>query len=119
LRTLDTVVAAGYAVLCISLITLMSPYGAVAGGATAGADARASVAVEGYVEAVGLAFLSSAPPTLFCSSLAASGNSTVVLGGSLGGYACGPPPAAFEGSSSVSFALQGRQVEIEAWIEEA
>lgn len=116
MRTLDIVIAAGYAVLCISLVSLMSPYGAEAEGAAAAADARAGVAIAGYVQTVGLPFLATASPSLFCSSLASSGNSTVILGGSLGGYVCGPAPPSFVGSSSMSFVLSGRRVEIEAWI---
>ncbi len=94
----------------------MSPYGAEGGGITATADSRASVAAASYVQKVGLPFLATASPGLFCSSLESSSNSTVVLGGSIDGHSCGPPPTDVIGSSSLGFALSGQQVEIEAWV---
>ncbi len=115
-RVLDIGVAAGYAILCISLIAVLSPYPLEGSAAAAASDARASGAIEGYVQTVGLQFLGTASLPQFCASLEASSNSTVILGGGIGGTTCGPAPAHFVGASEFSLALSGEKVEIAAWI---
>jgi hypothetical protein len=115
LRILDIGVATAYALLCLSLVSVMSPYGAGAEAAGSTAAARANVAVYHYVESEGLVFLDEATPSQVCSSLHEYGNSTMVLGGVIGGYVCPGAPRAFEGESSVTFTLLGREETIEAW----
>jgi hypothetical protein len=117
MRILDIGVAAGYGILCVSLISLLNPYSFDGGQVTAASDARASAALADYVQAVGLSFLANAPPSEICSSLQARSNGTVILGGSVDGSACGTAPVAFVGSSGFGFTVQGNQVEIEAWVE--
>ncbi len=116
MRVLDIGVAAGYAVLCISLIAALSPYPLEGSAATAASAARASSAVAGYIQTVGLQFLGTASPSQLCSSLQASSNATVILGGGIGGSTCGPGPADFVGASDFRFTLSGEEVEIEAWV---
>jgi hypothetical protein len=116
MRILDLGVAAGYAILCISLISLLSPYSLEGGAIVARSDVRATSAVVGYIQTVGLPFLATAPPSQFCSSLLASSNATVIYGGEENGYPCRPAPPYFLGSSSFRFAVSGNQVEIEAWV---
>jgi hypothetical protein len=116
MRVLDIAVAAGYAVLCITLIAVLSPYPLEGSAATAASDARASSAVAGYMQAVGLQFLGTASPSQLCASLQASSNASVTLGGGIGGTTCGHAPADYVGASDVKFTLSGEQVEIEAWV---
>ncbi|MGA2198427.1 MAG: hypothetical protein ABSG45_00665 [Nitrososphaerales archaeon] len=118
MRTLDVVVAAGYAVICISLVSLISPYGSEVVGATALADARASSAAAAYVQAVGLPFIATASPSQFCSSLQTLSNATIVLGGEIDGLNCHPAPSLYLGSSGIGFMVSGRQVKVEAWVAE-
>ncbi len=115
MRILDIGVATGYALLCLSLISVMSPYGAGAEAAKSSSDGHANVAVYQYVQAVGLVFLADAAPSQVCLSLREHGNSTMVLGGVIAGYACPGAPGIFEGESSVSLVLSGREEKIEAW----
>ncbi|MGD0637583.1 MAG: hypothetical protein ABSA72_06050 [Nitrososphaerales archaeon] len=117
MRILDIGVAAGYAVLCISLIAILSPYPLEGSAVIAASDARASTALTAYVRTVGLQFLGTASPSELCSSLQASSNATVILGGGIGGSTCTRAPAEYAGKSSVQFTLSGEQVEIEAWVE--
>jgi len=97
----------------------MNPYPLAGAGAGAQADGRAASAIASYVRSEGLPFLAGATVTSFCASLLAVSNSTLMLGGSLGGVSCGPPPSRSLGSSALGFAVSGRQVELEAWVEEA
>jgi hypothetical protein len=115
MRILDIGVATGYALLCLSLISVMSPYGAGAEAAKSSSDGHANVAVYEYVQAVGLVFLADAAPSQVCLSLTEHGNSTMVLGGVVAGYACPGAPDRFEGESSISLVLSGREDVIEAW----
>jgi len=117
MRILDIAVAAGYAVLCVSLIALLSPYPVEGSAAKALSDGRASSAVADYVSSAGFPFLATASLSQFCGSLRASGNQTVLFGGTINGASCGPAPLQFLGSSSFRFSVSGNQVEIEAWVE--
>ena len=117
-RILDIGVAAAYAVLCVSLISFMGPYANERQSAQASQDSAASAAIFGYVRFVGLPYLFLAQPSQICSSLEAASNATTVLSGSVGGYRCPGAPAAFFGSSNLTIAASGRQVEIEAWVVE-
>lgn len=116
MRILDIGVATGYALLCLSLVSVMSPYGAGAQAAGSNAAAHANVAAYQYVQAVGLVFLEEASPTAVCLSLQQHSNSTVVLGGVIAGYRCPSGPGTFEGESSLSFTLTGREETVEAWV---
>ncbi|MDA4114327.1 MAG: hypothetical protein OK474_09795 [Thaumarchaeota archaeon] len=118
MRVLDIAVAAGYAVLCISLISLLSPYSAEDGAISAASDARASSAIAGYIQAAGIPFLANVLPPQFCASLRESSNSTIILGGAINGVVCLAPPAYFFGSSSFSFTVSGNKLEVEAWVAE-
>ena len=118
MRVVDIGVAAGYAVLCIALISMMSPYGADAAGVAAASDARASSAVARYVQDAGMQFLAASTRQELCASLMASGNATVILGGEMDGQACGPAPQRYLGSASISFTILGTQEVIEAWVVE-
>lgn len=115
MRILDVGVAAGYALLCLSLISVMSPYGAGAEAARNLSDARAGAAVYDYVAAVGLVFLAVAPPAQICVSLQQHGNATFVLGGDIAGYLCPGIPTAFHGGYAMTFSLPGREETIQAW----
>ena len=117
MRIIDIGIAAGYAVLCISLISVLNPYSVEGAGVTALSDSRASSALVAYVQAVGLPFLGTAPPANFCSSLQASSNSTIILGGETEGDVCRPAPQYSLGTSSFELMISGRQVVIEAWVE--
>ena len=116
MRVLDIGVSAGYALLCVSLIALMNPYSFEAARAGTSSDARASMAIASYVGDVGLAFLATAPPSDVCSSMLASSNSTVVLGGIVDGQVCGVAPSHPLGSSSFEISAADSTVEVEAWI---
>ncbi len=117
MRILDIAVAAGYAILCVSLIAVLNPYPVEGSAVAALSDARASSAVAQYVQSVGLPFLATATHSQFCESLRESDNQTVVLGGTINGVPCGPAPQQFLGSSSFGFSVSGNQMEIEAWVE--
>jgi hypothetical protein len=118
MRVIDIGVATGYAILCISLISLMSPYPAEGPAAAAEADARAAAAINSYVQTVGLQFLSTAPVTAVCSSFVSASNASVVLGGVVDGTSCGPAPADFIGSATLVLGLSSSQVEIRSWVAE-
>jgi hypothetical protein len=118
MRIIDIAAAGGYAMLCISLIIFMSPYSAQDGVIAAASDARASSAIAGYIETVGMPFLGSASASQFCASLQSAGNATISLGGSLNGIACGGAPAHFAGSSDFVFTVSGNHLEVEAWVAE-
>src|SRR4029077_8536343 len=92
MRILDIGVAAGYAILCVSIISVLSPYAIEAGAITAVSDARAGSAIAGYPQIVWLPFLATASPSQFCSSLLASSNATVIFGGKMNGFSCRPVP---------------------------
>ena len=117
MRILDIAVAAGYAILCVSLIAALNPYPVEGSAAKALSDARASSAVADYVRSAGFPFLATASLAQFCESLRASGNQTIILGGTINGAPCGPDPPLFLGSSSFGFSVSGNHVEIEAWVE--
>lgn len=107
--------ATGYALLCISLVSMMNPYAA---GSHAAADLSAEHASSGiywYVQTVGIVFLASAPPSEVCLSLGQHSNSTLVLGGTIGGVACEGQPRSSQGMSSLSLTLSGREDTIVAW----
>ncbi len=116
MRIIDIGVAAGYAVLCISLISVMNPFPADAAGVAAAADARASSAVMRYVQTVGMPFLAATSPQALCASLQGSSNATVVLGGAIDGHNCGSPPQRCLGSATFGLTISGTRVEIEAWV---
>lgn len=117
MRVLDIGVAAGYALLCLALVSTMSPYSAGLGSVRAASDARASEAVFQYVASVGLVFLADAPPAEVCASLLGHSNSTVALGGEVGGVRCSPQPADLQGTFSLWMSLSGREMTIEGWTE--
>lgn len=117
LRILDIGLAAAYGILCVALVASMAPYGSEQGTAQAAQDAEASSAIFSYVNSVGLPFLASAVPSEICSSMGAWSNSSVTMGGSVGGFVCSKAPSAFLGSSSLDLMLSGRDVEIESWTE--
>jgi hypothetical protein len=117
-RIIDVAAAAGYAILCISLISLMSPYATEGGVITAASDARASSAITGYIGTVGLPFLAAAAPSQFCASLQSASNATIILGGSIGVDVCPGAPAYFAGTSDFVFTVSGKQLEVEAWLAE-
>ena len=118
MRVLDIAVAVGYAILCISIISLLIPYSAEDGAITAASDARAGSAIAGYIQTAGMPFLATALPSQFCASLQASSNSTIILGGAINGEVCRTAPIYFVGSSSFGFIVSGNQVEVEAWVAE-
>jgi hypothetical protein len=118
MRIIDIAVAAGYAILCISVISLLSPYSSEEGAIVAASDARASSAIAGYIHTVGIPFLAVALPSQFCASLQASSNATITLGGTIDGVVCRVAPAYFAGSSSLWFTASDNQLEIEAWVAE-
>ena len=73
--------ATGYALLCLSLISVMSPYGA---GAQAARSACGSARERGrlrYVQTVGLVFLGGASPTAGLPLAPAAQQLDLVLGG--------------------------------------
>ena len=113
---MDIGVAAGYAILCISLISLLSPYPAEGARIQAEADARASSAIASYVEYVGLQFLSTASSSAICSSLSSAGNASVIFGAIVDGASCGATPPSVVGFASLDLQFTGKQVEIESWI---
>ncbi len=116
MRTLDVVEAASYAVICVSLVSWISPYGSEVVGVTALSDARASSAAAAYVQTVGLPFLATASPSQFCSSLQTLSNATIILGGEIDGLNCNPAPPHSLGSAAIGFTVSGRLVKIEAWV---
>ena len=118
MRILDIGVATGYALLCLSLIAVMNPYLAGVQASTSASDTHANEAILGYVQAVGLVFLGDATPAQVCASLVAHSNSTLILGGQVGGVACPGAPTAYDGEASVTISLSARQDTIQAWDEE-
>lgn len=115
---MDIGIATAYGVLCLSLIAVMNPYPAGSQSDVSVSGRHASEAVFSYVQSVGVVFLGDAAPAQVCASLAASSNSTLVLGGQIGSFTCPNAPGTFEGVSSFTMSLSGRQVTIEAWDEE-
>lgn len=118
MRILDIGVATGYALLCLSLIAVMNPYLAGIQAATSASDLHTNEAALGYVQTVGLVFLGGAPPMQVCASLEAHSNSTLILGGQIGGVTCPNAPTTYEGKASVTISLSTRQDTIQAWDEE-
>jgi hypothetical protein len=118
LRILDIGVATGYALICLSLVSVMSPYGAGGEAARSTSGVHANEAAYQYVQTVGLVFLGDASPSQVCLSLQQHGNATMLLGGVIAGYVCPGAPRAFEGESSLTFILAGREDRIEAWVVE-
>lgn len=116
MRILDISVATAYALLCLSLVSYMSPYGAAASSAASAADARANTSALQYVQNVGLVYLGTATPAEVCTSLQQHSTATVVLGGTVGTLLCPGGPRSFEGDFVMLLALSGREVKIEAWV---
>lgn len=116
MRILDIGVATSYALICLVLVSVMNPYALAVQDGSRAADVRASDAVINYVEDVGLVFLANASQAQFCASLQMHSNSTLVLGGAIGGDACHDAPVSFEGTSSLNLSLSGRQEVIEGWV---
>jgi len=114
---LDIGTAAGWALLCLALLSTMSPYSARVGSVIATADVRSGEAVFHYVNSVGLVFLANAPPDLVCASLLGHSNSTVALGGVVEGVRCSPPPTSFNGTFSLEVSLGGRELTLQGWAE--
>jgi hypothetical protein len=119
MRILDIGVATAYALLCLSLVSVMAPYGSQIQAAESAADAHASQAVYQYIQSVGLVFLADASPSQVCASLEQYGNSTVTLGGTVAGQRCPGAPATFRGHYSLDLSLSGREDVLEAWTEGA
>lgn len=118
MRILDIGVATGYGLLCLSLIAVMNPYLAGIQAATSASDMHADEAIFRYVQSVGLVFLGDAPPAQVCASLGAHSNSTLILGGEVGGVTCPGAPTAYEGRASATLSLSAREDTIQAWDEE-
>ncbi len=118
-RILDIGIATGYALLCLSLVSVMSPYGSQIQAADSVADAHASEAVFEYVQHVGLVFLADATPSQVCASLQQYSNSTLTLGGVIAGQPCPGAPATFEGEYTLDLPLSGREDTLRAWTEVA
>lgn len=118
-RILDIGVATGYALLCVGLVSVMSPFGAGAASAQNLSQQRASSAIYQYVGTVGLVYLAGEPAETICSSLLQHSNSTVALGGEIAGLDCPGAPQSFVAESSLSFTISGRDEVIDAWIEGA
>jgi hypothetical protein len=116
LRILDIGVATAYAILCISVISVMSPSDAASSAARNSADVRAGQFLYGYVDSVGVIFLANSSAMQICNSLHQESNGTAVLGGVIEGDACGDQPSHFVGESSATFTIAGRQETIESWI---
>lgn len=117
MRILDIGVAAGYALLCLGVISAMSPYASSSAAAQQLSQERADAAVAHYVDSVGLVFLANSPAAVVCQSLREASNSTVVLGGTIGGLTCPGAPDASLAESTLSFAAAGRSEVIDAWVE--
>ena len=107
--------ATGYALLCLSLVSYMSPYGAAGSSVVGTADARANAGALQYVQSVGLVYLGTATPAEICTSLQQHSTAALVLGAAVGTFQCLSAPRSSEGGSVVQFALSGREVTIEAW----
>ena len=116
MRILDIGIATGYALLCLALISTMNPYQSGTVAVRDQLGGRTSQAILEYITSVGLVFLGDAPPAQLCASLLQHSNSSLVLGGSIDGYSCSPAPTAYQGHSSLSLALNGRQLTIDGWI---
>ncbi|MDG7020931.1 MAG: hypothetical protein JRN23_03255 [Nitrososphaerota archaeon] len=117
MQFLDVAVASGYAALCLSLLVLISPAASQQAAAAAAEHARLDRVVSSYLVGVGLPFLATSPFAAICASAGQKGNSTVGVDVVVDGEDCGLSPAAPPlATASLSLALQGRQVVIEAWL---
>lgn len=119
MRILDIGVATAYALLCLGLISVMNPYGPGSAAAQDLSQQRASSAIFQYIASVGLVYLAEASPPQVCLSLHQHSNSTLILGGAIGGVDCTGEPTAYLGLSTLTLSLSGRSDVIEAWEEAA
>lgn len=119
MRALDVGAAVGYALLCLAVLIFVNPYASEAGRAQVRVDWKAYAAASGLVRARGLLFLHSATVEEVCSAMASASNSSVILGGSVDGISCSPPPPTrYLADSTLELDLGGRRVVIEAWVVE-
>ena len=95
-----------------------APYTAEEGTIVAASDPRASSAIAGYIQTVGIPFLATALPSQVCSSLQASSNATITLGDNHRSGSRVAPPLHLAGSSSLGFTVSGNRLEVEAWVAE-
>jgi hypothetical protein len=115
MRIVDLAASLVYALLCISLISLMNPYVTLEAQAQLGARSRSYSALSQYLSRDGLPFLSASTPGQICSSLEAASNGTLVLSGVIDGVACSPPRLE-QPTSDLTLSLGNRTVVIEAWL---
>jgi hypothetical protein len=114
---IDIAVASGYAVVCLSLIVMMNPVAPREAAVQAGAQVALDSAISGYVERVGLPFLSTSPESAICSSAAEASNATLVLEALVQGQGCGSAaPSSPLAYSSLTLDLPSRTLVIEAWL---
>lgn len=118
MQFLDIAVASGYAALCLSLILMMNPVADREAAVEAANSARLDSAILGYLQRVGLPFLTTAFDSAICASAQAAGNLTFSFDVSVQGEPCANivPPAHPLGASTLSLQLPGREVMIEAWL---
>ena len=69
----------------------------------------------GFLESRGTPWLLVASPSAFCADLGRLSNSTVTLGGSIGGIACGTSPPAGAVAANLTLDLISREVVLEGW----
>lgn len=118
LQLIDIAAASGYAAVCLSLIVLMNPVAPREAAVGAAAQSRLDSAISGYVDRVGLPFLTTSSEAALCLSASEAGNSTLAFDVLVQGEGCGSvlAPNAPLASSSLTLDLPGRTVVIEAWL---
>ena len=118
MQFIDIAVASGYAVVCLSLLVLMNPVAPREAAVEAAAQTTLDSALTGYLEHVGLPFLTVSSEAAICSTAAEASNTTLAFDVVVQGAACGSSmvPSSPLASSSLTLDLPGRTVVIEAWL---
>ncbi len=117
MRFLDIAVASGYAAICISLIVLMNPITQREAAVVAESHSRLDSAISAYIQHVGLPFLATSSVEAVCDSAARASNLTLVISVSVDDAPCGSRVAGSTlASSSLTLALAGRTLVIDAWL---
>lgn len=118
MRFVDIAAASGYAAVCLSLIVFMNPVVLHQAAFDASGQTSLNHAIAGYIEQVGLPFLTTSSQAAVCASAARASNATLVISAVVDGVPCGSPqaPRAPLATSSLSIDLPGRTLVVEAWL---
>ena len=109
MRILDIGVAHGYALLCLALVSYDEPLRLWGRGGPGPLPAEGERSLFHYLGSTGLVFLAAASPSQVCASLRAYSNSTMFLGGQIGGTPLPGCTEQFLAESTVTFSLSRQE----------